>query len=229
MTTLFQQVMGKIQIASVSRCQRQFHQGQFYFLVPGHPMSLTHIEERHRMVCHTHSHIHQLTLARSLIIGHTGLYQVSCAVHLMFVHIRPAVSQSRERVIRVDVSVWLLGCGYLVHPFIQFGLQLGIAMSSQSISHALHSLIYVRIIEEDAAMLSLALSCTLKIAYPARLVLYLVYTHRQSGLEMPGQTRRPKGIVDMHMGKIHLINQFDTLHGFLAIGQAWHKRQGQGE
>ena len=205
-SALFQKMVGKVEKTLLSGGKGKFHQSQFNFLVSGNPMSLAHIKERHAMFGHPYAHIHKLAFASGLVIGHTRLYHVSGTVHLVLVHVGPAVLQPGKGIKGIDISVGLLAGCYLVNPLVQFGFQFCIACIGQRIGHAFHCLVDIRIVKENAAVLASSLGGPLKVLYAARLVFYLVYAHRQRCRKMFLQPRRPKIVLYGNMREIHLID-----------------------
>ena len=219
---LVQEPVGKIQVFLFTGGLVQFHQGQFDFLMAWHPVTFTGAEDRHHMVGHTDAHVQQLALAGNLVIGHTRLDHMSGAVHLVPVHILPAVLQSGEGVEGVDVAVGLLGRGELVNPLVALGFQHRIRMVLQGIGHPLQGLVHVGVVKEDARVLSAALGGVLVVADAVGLVLDLIDAHGQGHVLVGLQPRRPEAILNLHLGERNRCNEFQAF--FLLLGAARQQR-----
>ena len=173
---LVEQPVGEVQVLLFAGGPEQFHQGQFDLLMPRHPMAFPGTEDRHHVVGHADAHVQQFALARDLIVGHARLDHVTGAVHLVPVHIVPALFQSGKRIEGVDVAIRLLGRGKFVNPFVALGFQQRVRMVLQGIGHALQGLVHVGIVKEDARMHPAPLRRILEIADATGLVFNLVDT-----------------------------------------------------
>ena len=210
---LLEQEVGKVEVLLFLRHLVELHQRQFNLLVAGHPVGLARTEEGHHVVSHPPAHVEQFALARSLVVGHSGLNHVAGAIHFVLIHVGPPVVEPRKRVERVDISVGPLCSGNLVNPFIRLGLQLSIAMIGQGVGHTFECLVHVRVVEEDARVLASSLSRPLEVAHAPRLVLNLVDADGQGSLAVLEQARRPELIGNLYVREVNLVNHLQVLLG----------------
>ena len=124
------------------------------------------------------------------------------AVHLVLVHVVPALVQADEGVIGIDVAVRLLGRGEFVDPLVAFGLQLRIGVVLEGVGHPFEGLVHVGIVEEDARVLTLALGGVLEVADAPRLVLDLVDADLQGDVLVALEPRAPERVIDADFGEV---------------------------
>ena len=176
---LLEEPFREVKVLGLARSEAELHEGELDFLVTRHPMPLPFPEHGHHVVGHPDGHVQELALAGSLVVGDCGLDHVAGAVHLMLVHVGPAVLKAGEGIVGVDVAVVLLRCCELVNPLVAFRLQDRIWIVHQGICHPFQGLVDIRVVEEYPRMLSPPLGGVLEIPDPPGLVLDLVDAHRQ--------------------------------------------------
>ena len=171
----------------------------------GNPMPFSRTEQFHHVISHPDTDIQQLSFSRSLIIGNGCFYHMTGTIHFVLVHILPPPIQPGQSIERIDISVKLLCRCNIIDPFVRFLFQLRVRIIDKTIRYSFKSFIHIRIIKENAGMLSLSFSRIHKVLHTSRLILDLVDTDRKSSRNMPVQTWRPKIILYPDMRKIHLV------------------------
>ena len=210
MSTLVQKPVGEFEILPLSGGLEQFHEGKLYLLVPGHPVTLAGTEDGHHMVRHPDADVEQLTFPCHVVVGHSCLYHMACTVHLVLIHIVPAVLKAGKGIIGVDISVFLLGGGELVYPLVAFRLKHRIGIVLQGISHTLECLVDIGIVKEYSRMFSFSLGRILEVADTAGLVLDLVDAHLEGHVLVALETRGPESVVNLHLRELYRGDHFQV-------------------
>ena len=208
MPTLLEQPVGEVEIFLLPRHLVELHECQFYLLMARHPVAFALAKHTHHIVSHALPYIEQLTLARSLEVCHTGFQQVTGAVHLVLVHVCPALVESCQCVVCVQVAVALLGSGNFVGPFVNLCLEFGIGMIYQTVGIAFHCLVHIAVVEEDTRVFALATCGILVVLNAVGLVFYLIDTDGNCCFYVFLQLRRPERVVYPDVGEINLFNGF---------------------
>ena len=125
-----------MQITLVAGLAVQFHECKFDFLMPRHPHALALAERRVDMVGKAYCCVQKFVLAGSVIICDGSLDEVTCAIHLVHCHVAPTLVYSGYYVVRGEVAVGQLRCGYAVDYLVYVRLQFCIGTVHERIGHA---------------------------------------------------------------------------------------------
>ncbi len=181
---LFEKPVGKIKILFLPGNLTQFNQRQLNLFMPGHPMPLFGAKGLHHMVGHPDGHIEQFSFSGCLIIGHGSFGHMAGAVHLVLVHIGPALIKTGKRVKGIDIAVGLLRSGKFIDPLVGLLFQSRIRVIDQRIGYPLERFVNIGVVEKDARVGSGSFGRILKIAYSSGLIFNLIDTNLQSNLCM---------------------------------------------
>ena len=210
MASLIEEPLREIKVFLLPGGLVELHEGELDLLVAGNPMALVRTENRHHVVGHPDADIQKLTFPGDVVIRHSSLYHVAGAVHLMLVHVVPALVQAGQGVEGVDVTVFLLGGGEFGYPLVALRLKNRVGVVLEGICHPLESLVDIGVIEEYSRMFPLSLGGILKIADTAGLVLDLVDTDIQGHVFVTLEPWGPETVLNLDIGEFDRGNHFHS-------------------
>lgn len=147
---LFEQPAGEFEVLGFARHAVKFRERQFDLFMARYPVAFARAEFIHHVADHAGAHFEQGPVAGSQQVCDAGLDHVSRTVHLVLVHVRPALVESGERVVGIDIAVGLLGRGDFGDPLVGRSPEHRVGVVDQAVRDAFQSLVYVRIVEKDA-------------------------------------------------------------------------------